>query len=596
MHNHRKPHRVALAARYITGLVVFLSFSACTGAPSQKSAVAQGQIEPQSAHEAINREPESVRIESPRPEIELTGEILYKLLVAEFAGQKGLLDVSVENYLDLARSTGDLKIIERATRIAVYARNDAAASEAAALWVTLDPRNPDPHQVLAVMQLRAGNTSKTVEHLQRIFDYSSGEMDQKLWMIANMLGREKDKDKVLAVMETLISSHRDSADVLYAFAHVSARLGALERAGELLEDTLALAPDNDNAALSYVSILQRLGREKQALTWLEATLAGRKVDDVNLRMAYARLLADVKRFDEARRQFEILTAQAPDNSDVLYALGLLYLQDNRLDDARVYFEKLSNSGQQSDATHYYLGRIAEEKKDYERASAWYQGVHKGEHYFDAQIRLALLIARKGHIEQARDHLHAIRTRGEREEIMLVQAEGELLTEERRYEEAMAVYDEALADRYNPDLLYARAMVAEKIDRLDILEKDLREILKNEPNHAQALNALGYTLADSTDRYEEAYDLIKKALELSPADFYILDSMGWVLYRLGRLDEAVAYLRQAMSLRPDPEIAAHLGEVLWVRGDKDEAKAIWGAALKLTPEDAYLLDVIQRFNP
>jgi len=596
MQNHSKLHPLFLTAKLITLFAVSFFFSACTSTTQQKQGIIEEQIEPKSVREGVKSEPEIVRIEPARPEIELTEAILYKLLVAEFAGQKGILGVAVENYLDLAHSTRDPKIVERATRIAVYARDDTAALEAAELWVELDPRNPDPHQVLAVMQLRAGNTDRTVEHLQNIFDYSNGEMDQKLWMIANMLGREKDKGQVLTVMETLISSRRDSAEALYAFAHVSARLGALERARELLEDTLKLAPDNDNAALSYISILQRLDREKQALTWLETTLENRETNDFNLRMAYARLLTDVKRFDEARRQFEILTAQAPNNSDVLYALGLLYLQANRLDDSSVYFERLSKRGQQTDAANYYLGRIAEEKQDYDKASAWYQGVHKGENYFDARIRLAMLIAKRGGVEQARDHLDAIRTQGEHQEIMLIQAEGELLTGEKRYEDAIAVYDEALKDRDNTDLLYARAMVAEKIDRLDILEKDLRAILKNEPDHAQALNALGYTLADSTDRYDEAYALIKKALELSPSDFYILDSMGWVLYRLGRLDEAIGYLRKAMSLRSDPEIAAHLGEVLWVKGDKDEAKEIWDSALKLTPEHTYLLDVIQRFNP
>lgn len=566
--------------------------TACTTLPAEKpGATATEPVATQSA-----QAPEAVRVEPVRPKIELTEEILYKLLVAEFAGQRGALDLSVANYLELAEATRDPKVVERATRIAVYARNPEAATRAARLWVELDPLNPDPHQVLAVMALRDGDSERAMEHLQNILDYSGGELDQKLLLIANLLGREQDRNLILTLMERLIATRGEAPEALYAFAHVTARLGELDRATELLERTLELAPDNDNAAMSYISILQRQDRVNDALVWLERTLPGREGDDFNLRLAYARLLTDAKRFDDARRQFEILAVQAPNNIDVLYALGLLYLQANRLDDAETYFRRLSESDEHSDDGGYYLGRIAEERKNYEQAGIWYQGVQQGENYFDAQVRLGLIIAKQGRIEDARTHLKAVRTQGAKEQAILIQAEGELLTEQKRFEEAMAVYDEALQQGYNADLLYARAMLAEKMDRLDILEGDLREILAEDPEHAQALNALGYTLADRTNRYQEAHELIQRALELSPADFYILDSMGWVLYRMGRLEEATEYLRKAISVRPDPEIAAHLGEVLWVRGDKEAAREVWDTALQATPDDANLLDVIRRFNP
>ena len=536
-------------------------------------------------------------IEPVRPGIALSESLLYKLLVAEIAGHRGMLDTSIEYYLDLARQTRDHRIVERAARIAVYARDDAAALAAARLWVELDPRNPDPHQVLAIMKLRAGDLEQAAEHLQDIFAYSEGQADEKLWMIANLLGSEKDKDAVLEVMEQLVAAQDNSPGALYAFAHVAARLEDLERSRELLEDTLALAPDNDNAALSYISILQRLEREQEALSWLEKKLAQRGEDDFNLRMAYARLLMEVRQFGKALDQFELLVAREPENIDVMYALGLLYLQSNRLEEAETLFKKLSALEHLTDTANYYLGRIAEEKRHYDEAGAWYQGVYKGEHYFDAQVRLAMLLARDraGGRGAQPPSIHSVRGSGQ-QALVIVQAEGDLLIQAGRYEEAVAVYTEALDDGYNPDLLYARAMAAEKIGRLELLEQDLRAILEREPDHAQALNALGYTLADATDRHAEAYELIKKALELRPNDFYILDSMGWVLYRLGRLDEAIEYLRKALSIRQDPEIAAHLGEVLWVRGEREQAKEVWETALQQTPQDTRLLDVIERFDP
>ena len=536
-----------------------------------------------------------------RPKVALTEEILYKLLVAEFAGHSGELPLAIAHYLELAHATGDHKIAERATRIAVYARDDAAAAEGAALWARLDPLNPGPQQILAVVGLRQGDTRRALRHLRNILDRSHGDLDQKLWMIANMLGQEKDVALVLTVMEELVATRHDSADALYAFAQVAARLGDLERSRQLFAETLALAPDNDNAALGYVSVLQRAGREQEAIAWLRETLLqrekkkNRREESFTLRLTYARMLTVARRYDEARRQFELLAAQTPTDPDVLYALGQLCLQSGDLDGAQRYFERLSRGGRQTDSAHYYLGRISEERQDYAAAADWYQGVHRGENYFDARVRLALLQAKLGDLEKARRGLHLIHTVNRRQQVILAQAEAELLVEEKQHAEALQVYNEALRDQYDADLLYARAMVAEKLNRLDIVEADLRRILKREPNHASALNALGYTLADRTTRYDEAYKLIKQALELRPNDFYILDSMGWILYRLGRLDESIAYLRRALALRHDPEIAAHLGEALWVKGEREEALGVWETALKIAPDDAILLDVINRFR-
>ena len=574
-------------------LAAALLLAACSATPDKPVIGSEVTVK----QDGKEKQAKIVDVEPVRPNIELTGDLMYKILLAEFAGQRGRLDIALANYMDLARTTRDPRIVERATRIAVYARNNKDATEAATLWAQLDPLNPDPQQVLAVMALRNGDMDKALEHLQNILDYSHGELDQKLWMIANLLSTEKDQDLIMKVMQKLIETRQDQPEALYAFAHVAARLGKLDQARDLLQRTLKLAPDNDNAIMTYIAVLQRQDRMDEAVSWLEKTLKARKSNDFNLRLMYARLLTDVKRYDDARRQFEILAVQAPNNTDVLYALGLLYLQENRLDDARTYFKRLAKHSENSNEANYYLGRIAEEREHLKQAAIYYQAVQGGESYFDAQVRLGMIIARQGYIEEARKHLRSVQARGLKEADILVQAEAEMLMEQKRYADAMDVYDQALAKRgYDSELLYARAMLAEKMGRLDILERDLRRIIAKEPNHAQALNALGYTLADRTDRYDEAYDLIKRALAINPDDYYVLDSMGWVLYRQGKLDEAQRYLRRALKLRKDPEIAAHLGEVLWVSGDRKGAREVWNTALQETPRDRKLLDVIKRFNP
>ena len=248
-----------------------------------------------------------------------------------------------------------------------------------------------------------------------------------------------------------------------------------------------------------------------------------------------------------------------------------------------------------DAT-FYLAQIAESREQVSDALDLYRAVEKGSNHFQSQIRIALILSSRDEIVDARAHLHAIVPENDEQKLHLVQAEGEILAQHERFDDAMAVYDRALVDHYDMELLYTRAMLAEKIGQLDVLEEDLRAILEREPENAQALNALGYTLADHTDRYEEAHELIERALALNPDDFYILDSMGWVLYRLGRLGEAIEYLKRAREIKDDPEVAAHLGEVLWVMGDKDAARDIWDSALKDTPDDQRLLDVIERLMP
>ena len=589
----------------IAGVIAIALFfvSACTVIPGQSTdqsvALTDATIEAAQAQEG---EPAASGIpakksEPERPKIELTEELLFKLLVAEIAGQKNHLNTSVEHYLDLARTTRDPLLISRATRIAVYARDDAAAREAASLWVEIDPENSDAHQVLAVMAVREGNTAKALEHLEIILK-SNGqetELSQQLWMVANLLGRERDKVQVKLILEELMSNHQNDSDILFAYAQVLTRLGELPKAREILEHVLALKPDNENAVMTYVAVLNQLGLETESLAWLESALE-KNEDNFSLRIFYARILTDLQRFDEAGRQFEILLINDPVNSDVLFSLGLLSLHANKLDEAGIYFTRLAETEGHIDDAGYYLGRIAEEEDDLEKADDWYRSVSSGKNYFDAQIRIGMLLAMQGNIEKARTHLYKIRTHNDREKNTLIQAEAEILTDIKRYQEAMAVYDEALKDKDDADLLYSRAMLAEKMDRLDILERDLRAIIAKDADNSQALNALGYTLADRTERFDEAYEFIKRALEISPNNYFVLDSMGWILYRQGRLDEAIEYLNKALAKRNDPEIAAHLGEVLWVKGDKKAAQEIWDTALQEAPDDDRLRNVINRLNP
>ena len=520
---------------------------------------------------------------------------LFQILVAEFAGQRGRLDIAAESYAAAALQLQDLDVAKRATRIAVFSRNNQAALQSAKIWVAQAPKDIEARQILAAMHIRSGEVEAAITQLETVLNAGTQASIRHQGTIANLLSREEDKLTALKVMERLIDKRDNDADAQLAYALLAIRAEEIERANKAMERVLESDIGNSNIAMAYVGLLQKNSKSPTAFNWLERAIK-KSPNDTGLRLIYARLLADSNRYEEARLQFALVADKTPDNSDVVYALGLLNLQANRIDEARDNFSRLLKLKARDDDANFYLGQIAESRQELGRAIELYGKVTSGSNHFQAQVRIALILSLQNEISPAQAQLHSIEVQNEEQRFQLVRAEGEILTQHNRYEEAMAVYDRALEASYDMELLYTRAMLAEKLDRFDVLEADLQTIIEREPDNAQALNALGYTLADRTDRYDEAYEFVRRALILNPEDFYILDSMGWVLYRLGRLNEAVEYLTKAREIKDDPEVAAHLGEVLWVMGDKQAARNIWDSALKDTPDDQRLLDVIQRLAP
>ena len=525
----------------------------------------------------------------------LDGDVLYRLLVGELASHRGDLQLALRNYLDVAEETRDARVAARATKLAVFAHSEELALKAARLWSEVDSSSVEARQVLASLLIRAGDIDAAVEHLDEIVHTLSDPPGTGFHRAAELLGAEKDPEAALATMRQLVLGHEDDAQAQLALARLLVRTGHVEEASAAADRSYEIDPGNARTAVLRARLRQSANDVEGAFGVLEEFLEGAP-ESGTVRMTYARMLVDAGRYEEARAEFEYLVAEEPENDDARYALGLLLLQTNRLDEAAEQFERLASRDSRRDAAHYYLARIAESRQRFADAIASYRRVRRGEHRLNAQIRVAVLLADNGDVDAARRHLHGVRSETAQEAVRIYSAEAGLLTRVARYDEAMDVYDASLeAFPGNSDLLYARGMLAVKMDRLDILERDMRAIISREPDNADALNALGYTLADRTDRYEEAYALIKRAIELKPDDHYIVDSLGWVLHRMGRHQEALVQLRRAMSINPDPEIAAHLGEVLWVLGNKVEARAVWSTALESAPDDERLLDVIERFG-
>ena len=525
----------------------------------------------------------------------LDGEVLFKLLVGELASHRGDLLLALEHYLDVARITGDAAVAARATKLAVFSHDEERAREAAGMWIDADPSSVEGRRVLASLLIRSGDVDGAVEQLDEIVKAGSEPPGAGFHRAAEILGAEKESEAAVAAMKQLVRGHEGDSEAQLALARLLARAGDTDEATAVLDRAFEIDPDSARIAVLKARLRQRANDTERAFRVLEEFLE-RIPESGMARMAYARMLVDARRYEQARAEFEHLVKEEPGNDDARYALGLLLVQTNRLEEATRQFERLVNRESRRDAAHYYLGRIAESQERYADAMASYRRVRRGEHRLNAQIRVAVLLADSGEVEAARRHLHGVRSQTTQEAVRIYSAEAGLLARFARYDEAMEVYDASLEEfPGNTDLLYARGMLAAKMDRLGILERDMRAIIAREPDNADALNALGYTLADRTDRLEEAYALIKRAIELKPDDHYIIDSLGWVLHRMGRHREALVQLRRAMSINPDPEIAAHLGEVLWVLGNKVEARGVWSTALESAPDDEHLLDVIERFG-
>lgn len=525
---------------------------------------------------------------------DLFGKDAYHLLVAELAISRGQTELAVEYYLKLAKSQQNPAIAERAVRVAVYGENLEAAVEAAQRWVELDPERTEAQQVIAAIYIRQNRVDDAFGYLEGVIQKSDISDKQLFSSLIGVLAREKNIETVMAVSRKIADKFPQRPYALYLHAMLSAQGNKPEEALGYIDRALSLE-EIEGAHNARAKLLLQLGRREEAVLSLEQAVKSLP-NDKNLRMTYARLLVDMKQYEKARVEFERLYVESPDDDELLYTLGLLSLESQRLDDAEKYLLKLIETGKREGEALYYLGRINESRQQYDDAISWYKRVHDGQYQFDARLRIADMLGKSGRFEEANNYLKSM-LKGSQSHASLVRiylAQGDLLRSVERYGEAIEVYDTALeVVPGNNDLLYARALTAENIDRLDILEADLRAILKTEPDNAHALNALGFTLADRTERYEEAYQLIKRALEIMPEDPAIIDSYGWVNYRLGNYDEAIRLLRSALSRYEDTEIAAHLGEVLWVSGNRKEARIVWQKALKKSPGDPLIEDVMRR---
>jgi len=570
-----------------------LLLTACAHAPARTPVNQIGQ--PEAADQVEQPEPQA---EAPQvlPNVELSSELLYEFLLSEIASQRGNDTLAVEGSSDLAKKTRDPRLAMRAAHLALQFGQNDKAIEALRIWRDADPSSLMARRMLSSVLLRSGKLDEASEELVKLLKADEDHSAQTFVQIYQMLATYPDKAAALKLLRQLAQLYPRVAEAHWGVAQLAQASGDGELALNEARQARSLRPEWD-MAVSLEALLLQKNAPQQGLDVLRSYLSSYP-DAREIRLQYARALLDQKQYKPARDEFQRMADENPDNPDMAYAIALISLQLNDFKSAEIQLKQaLSKGKKEQDTVQYYLGQLSEAKKNEEEAIAYYRGVKDGEYLMAAQIRIAYLLSKRGQLAEARQLLQQARATDNQQRVQLVMIEAQLLREANQFDEAYRVLNQALEKLPNHiDLLYETAMMADKIGKPDVFEQLMRKLIKIKPDHAQAYNALGYGMLERNERIPEAMLLVEKALQLAPDDAAIMDSVGWGYYRSGKLDESVKMLRRAFAGNANPEIAAHLGEVLWVRGDKDEAKKIWQDSLKENSGNEQLQAVIKKFGP
>ncbi|HEY6896404.1 MAG TPA: tetratricopeptide repeat protein [Rhodocyclaceae bacterium] len=526
----------------------------------------------------------------------LTPQILYQFLLAEIAAARNQMLIAAGAYADLAKQIPDVRIAKRASEMAYHSRQPELAMETTRRWLELDPSSPQARQTLWSLLASAGKTDELVAELGSALKGEGPGLGGALMQLNRLLSRTTDRSFVRLVIDRVTEPYLQIPEAHYARSVAAQNAQDDAAALREAEEALRLRPDWEAAFLMRLRLAPPA--PEQGVVQLAEFLA-RNPAALDARLARARLLLDLKRYEDSRSEFNELLRRQPDNPEILYAVSLLSMELGDAASAEKHLRRLMVLGfSDMDGVRFYLAQIVEQNKQTGEAISLYDAVSaESKHYPLAQSRAADLLRSQGKLDEALAHVERAAEAAPRERVTLMLAEAQLLTEAGRLNEAYDVLARELALRPDePQLLYESSMLAEKLGRFDVLEANLRKLIKLKPDYAHAYNALGYSYADRNLQLPEALSLIEKALGLAPDDPFILDSKGWVLFRMGDFGNAEKFLRQALDKRgSDPEITAHLVEVLWGAGRKDEANRLLDAAARKSADNAVLRSLRERLH-
>jgi len=555
---------------------------------------------------------EPVASRAPASDIELNADLFYRLLLGDVALQRGDLAVSARAYLDAARTTQDARLAERATEVSIAARDRTLVRDAADLWSRLDPSAERPKHVLAALESNnnTGAIPSTasndelrarIEHVLANAALTGPGVGDVFMQLNRLFSDQSDKRAVLALVREVAKPYPKTPEAHYAVAMAAFGVGAddaasAKEARDEADRALELRPTWERAAILKAEIVGR-SSPQDALAVLEAFVAANP-DAKSAAGALAQRYVDRKRYKEARALMQRLWDRDRESRDLEFAVATIALEMKDYPEASRLLEDLKAAGYgEPGVIDLYLAQLAEETRQWTKAIEHYEAVTEGDRAWLSKLRIGAMYGKQGELAKGRQWLASLTAVTRDQKVQLTQAQAQLLRDAGDDAGAYQVLVRGLADNPGaPDLIYDLAMAAEKLDKVDEAESKLKELVALRPDDAQALNALGYTLVDKTSRTGEGLAFIQRAHEISPADPFILDSLGWAFYRMGQFDDAERYLQQALEGRPDAEIAAHLGEVLWRKGEHEKARQVWKAQLVANPDNVLLKETVKRFAP
>lgn len=592
---------ISACNKALSSLLLLLILSACSTSPTVYPKDNKTESSAIKTDAAI-----STKTEIAEKYSRFSVETLYSLLVAEMAAGRRQYDLTLENYIAEAKATADLGVIARAARLSQYFRKHDEALAMGKLWLAQAPNDIEANAITATAHIEKREPLQALVYAEKILALISAQEDSNT----------QNANKRAAITETIANFSR-SSDTL-------TKKNLIKRYEELIQrypDYIALKvglsvlyESQQDTAAAYATIEQAIAQDKeylpaimQEIRLLQAskqnekaiakikTLLSEQPDNNRLRLLYARMLTQTD-INAAYDEFSLLAKQSPQHLDIQFSKALIALEIKKVDEAKGILESLLQKNYRPDTVNFYLGNLAELENDNTSALQYYLSVNAGQDYVPAHSRAARIMAQQGKLTQAQSHFKQLRKKTPNRRPELYSAEAEVLVLLDQTQAAIKILGQAIEEYPdNTNLRYNRSSLYEQTNQLILMENDLRHALEVEPENASTLNALGYFLTSRTDRHTEAYGLIQKAIEIKPNDPAIMDSMGWVLFKLGRTEEAIDYLRRAFELFPDPEVAAHLGEALWTSGNKQEARTIWTNNLKDNPNDSRIIDTMERLK-
>ena len=567
-------------------VIILVFLNGCASSPEKPSAQEE-VVEP-------------VKIAEPKKKTEqsevktaIDPDVMYMLMAAELAGQRGQYAIALEGYMEAAKRVSDPRFAERAAKIAMYMRDSNKTDEAISLWLKQDPNNPTARKIAALSALRAGNKQAAVEHLSAVLKTDPAGFEKSALELASVLQRDGKSGFFYGVLDSVGEKNPDQAVVYFVQSLLAAEMKNNALAEKKVQQALNIQPDWDKALVFQAQIAVFSGDLNKAKTLLRNASLKYPEND-KFKKLLAQVLIKATEYEAASEVYQGIILSNPKDAESQIALALVYLQLNRDGKAEDIFKQLLDQPEWQNQANFYLGKIEEKREHTQKALAWFDKVTEGPFVFESTISAVSLLVKDKKFDEADARLNLLSEQFPKQKLRIILMRAGLYGQQGQYEKAFKLLTETMAGQPDQrDLLYARALMAERLNKLDVLEADLKKILAKYPDDAEALNALGYSLLGNAGRYADAEKYLQQALNLQPNEAVIMDSFGWLQFKLGRLEQALGYLERAYAKQQEGEIAAHLAEVLWALGRKEEARKVFSKAIKKAPEDEYLLDFKNR---